>query len=134
NLEKGELPIWQTWLAAPLVAEPMLSAVTGKLTAVTASGGMFRGALADLKPLGMPWGSVLAIDSSRLSKPLCSLLPLPGEMFAMTSGANTAQIVIYDPKEQDKQFRWLLSPREMAVAPGTFAGGLLTACANGQVF
>ena len=52
----------------------------------------------------------------------------------MTSGADTTQIVIYDPKEQDKQFRWLLSPREMSARPGLFAGGLLTACVNGQVF
>ena len=95
---------------------------------------MFRAPPDGLKPLGKPWEPVLAIDSSRLTKPLCSLLPLPGEMFAMTSGADTTQIVIYDPKEQDKQFRWLLSPREMSAAPGAFAGGLLTACVNGQVF
>jgi len=133
NPEKGE-PVWQTWLAAPLVAEPMLDAVSGKLIAVSASGGMFRGPLADLKPLAKPWESVLAIDARSLSKPLCSLLPLPGEMFAMTSGANTAQIVIYDPKEQDKQFRGLLCPREMSSPPGSFAGGLLAACVNGQVF
>ena len=63
------------------------------------------------------------VISSRLTKPLCSLLPLPGEMFAMTSGADTTQIVIYDPKEQDKQFRWLLSPQEMSVAPGPLPAG-----------
>jgi len=127
-------PIWQTWLAAPLVAEPTLSGVSGKLTAVSASGGMFRGPPADLKPWGKPWETVLAIDSSRLSRPLCSLLPLPGEMFAMTSGASTTQIVIYDPKEQDKHFRWLLCQREMSAPPGAFAGGLLTPCVDGEVF
>ena len=52
----------------------------------------------------------------------------------MTSGADTTQIVIYDPQQQDKQFRWLRSPREMSVAPGAFAGGVLTPCVNGQVF
>ena len=132
DLVKNDV-VWQTWLAAPLVAEPTLASVSGKLTAVTASGGVFR-SLLDGKPLGKPWEPVLAIDSSRLTKPLCSLLPLPGERFAMTSGAGTTQIVIYDPKEQDQQFRWLLSPREMAVGPEAFAGGLLTACVNGQVF
>ena len=125
--------VWQTWLAAPLVAAPTLGRESGKLTAVTASGGVFRSLLAG-KPLDKPWEPVLAIDASRLTKPLCSLLPLPGEMFAMTGGADTSQIVIYDPKEQDKQFRWLLCPREMSVRPGIFAGGLLTACDNGQVF
>ena len=99
--------VWQTWLAAPLVSEPALGAVSGKLTAVTQSGGMFRASLDGLKPLGTPWEPVLAIDSSRLAKPLCSLLPLPGEMLAMTSGSDTSQILIYDPKEQDKLLRWL---------------------------
>ena len=133
DLKRNEA-VWQTWVAAPLAAEPTLAPVSGKLTVATASGGMFRAPLDGLKPQGKAWEPILTIDSSRLTKPLCSLLPLPGEMFAMTSGAETTQIVIYDPKEQDKQFRWMLSPREMSVAPGLFAGGLLTACVNGQVF
>ena len=133
DLQKNEA-VWQTWLAAPLAAEPTLGSLSGKLIAVTASGGVFRAPSADLKPLEKPWQPVLTIDSSRLAKPLCSLLPLRGEIFAMTSGADTTQIVIYDPREQDRQFRWLLSPRDMSVAPGAFAGGLLAACRNGQVF
>jgi hypothetical protein len=133
DLKKNEA-VWQTWLAAPLAAEPVLGSLSGKLTVVTASGGMFRELPEGLKPLGRSWEPVLAIDASGLTKPLCSLLSLPGEMFAMTSGADTTQIVIYDPQEQDKLFRLVLSPREMAAAPGAFAGGLLTACVNGQVF
>ena len=133
DLKKGEA-VWQTWLAAPLVAEPMLGPVSHKLTAITASGGMFLGPQQGLKPGEKPWEPVLAIDSNRLTKPICSLLPLPGEMYAMTSGADTRQIAVYDPQEQDKQFRWLLSPQKIAVGPGAFAGGLLTACINGQVF
>ncbi len=132
DLKQNEA-VWQTWVAAPLAAEPTLGSVSGKLTAATASGGMFRAAMDELKPQAKPWEPVLTIDSNRLDKPLCSLLPLPGEMFAMTSGADTRQIVIYDPKEQDKQFRWTVSPCEMSVAPAAFAGGLLTACVDGQV-
>ncbi len=131
--EKGE-PVWRTWLAAPLAAEPALGPVSGKLTAVTASGGVIRGLPDGLMPAGKPWEPILAIDSSRLRKPLVSMLPLAGERFAISSGAETRQIAIYDPKEQDRQFRWLLSPQEMSAAPGAFAGGLLTACVNGQVF
>ena len=133
DLKKNEA-VWQTWLAAPLAAEPVLGSVSGKLTVVTASGGIFREPPDGLKPQGKPWDPVLAIDSSRLTKPLCSLLSLPGEVFAMTSGADTTQIMIYDPQEQDKLFRFVLSPHEMAAVPGAFAGGLLTACVNGQVF
>jgi outer membrane protein assembly factor BamB len=142
NLDKldDQDSAWQTWVAAPLVAEPTLGAASGKLTAVTASGGMFRGSPAALPPPEgtkaaiAPWEPVLTVDSGRLSKPLASLLPLPGEMFAMTSGADTNQIVIYDPREQDKQFRRLLSPKEMSVGPGAFAHGLLVPCVDGEVF
>jgi outer membrane protein assembly factor BamB len=133
DLAKNEAR-WQTWLAAPLAAEPVPVPISGKLTVVTASGGMFRAAPDDLKPAARPWDPILAVETSSLTRPLCSLLPLPGGRYAMTSGADTRQIVIYDPKEQDKQFRWLLCPREMSVPPVAFAGGLLTACVNGQVF
>ena len=115
------------------MTEPTLAPVSGKLTAVTVSGGMFRASPDRLRPAGKPWDPLLEIDASRLAKPLCSLLPLPGERFAMTSGPDTTQIVMYDPKEQDRQFRRLLCPHEMSAGPGDFAGGLLTPCVNGQV-
>jgi outer membrane protein assembly factor BamB len=138
--DKNEF-IWQTWIAAPLAAEPTLGSPSGKLTIVTASGGMFRVPPEELqrsnsiKPPAAPWEPILTVDPSQLVKPLGSLLPLSGEMFAMTSGAHARQIVIYDPKEQDKHFRFLLTPSkmEMSVAPGLFAGGLLTPCENGQI-
>ena len=56
DLVKNEA-VWQTWLAAPLVAEPTLGPVSGKLTAVTASGGVFRGRPTGLKPLGQALGT-----------------------------------------------------------------------------
>jgi outer membrane protein assembly factor BamB len=128
------MPVWQTWLASPLVAEPLLGKDSGKLTAVTKNGGLFRAPPDALKPSEKPWEPLLAIDSSRLTKSLGSLLPLGGERFALTSGAATTQIVIYDPQEQDRQFRRLVSPQEMSAAPGAFGGGLLAPCVNGQVF
>ncbi len=148
DLEKNEA-VWQTWLAAPLVGEPMCDPVSGKLIAITSSGGMFRLPLDGLRPAGKPleepdkpperpaprpWEPVLTVDLNRLGRPLRTLLPLGGGTFAMTGGADSTQIVLYDPKEQDKQFRWLLCPRAMSAGPGAFAGGLLTACRNGQVF
>ena len=52
----------------------------------------------------------------------------------MTSGADTTQIVIYDPKEQDKQLALAAESARDVGGAGAFAGGLLTACVNGQVF
>ncbi len=125
--------VWQTWLAAPLAAAPTVGSISGKLTAVTASGGMFRLAPADLKPAARPAEPVLCIQSARLSKPLSSLLPLAEERFAISGGAETTSIAIYDPQEQDRQFRWLVTPASLAAAPASFAGGVLAPCVDGQV-
>ncbi len=126
-------PIWQTWVAAPLASEPLVDAASGKFTAITASGGMFRLALDDLregKPVPKP---LLAIEPGKLAKPIAAATQLDGGMFAMTAGAGTKPIVVYDPKEDDKRFRFLLSPGEMASAPCAFGGGVLVPCINGQV-
>ena len=132
NLATNE-PVWQTWLAAPLAAAPTIGSVTGKLTAVTASGGMFRLPPEAIRAGARPAEPIVTVEASRLSKPLCSLLALPGERFAISSGAGTTPIAIYDPQDQERQFRWLVSPHELAAAPASFAGGVMAACANGEV-
>jgi outer membrane protein assembly factor BamB len=131
--EKTE-PVWQTWLAAPLAAAPTIGSASGKLTAVTASGGMFRLAPADLRPTARPAEPVLSVPSARLSKPLNSLVSLPEERYAISSGAETTSIAVYDPQEQDRYFRWLATPHELSAAPASFAGGVLAPCLNGQIF
>jgi outer membrane protein assembly factor BamB len=126
-------PAWQTWLAAPLAAAPMVGSTTGKLTVVTASGGMFRLPPVDLRRGARPAEPTVCVEAARLGKPLSSLLALPDERFAISSGAGTSPIAIYDPQEQERQFRWLISPHELAAAPASFAGGVLAASVNGQV-
>jgi len=94
---------------------------------------MFRLSPDDLaadKPVPEP---LLAIEATKLNKPLSAVIQLPGGLIAMTSGQGTKPIVVYDPQEQDKRFRFLLSPGDMASAPGAFAGGVLVPCINGQV-
>ena len=126
-------PVWRTWVAAPLAAEPLAGPASGKLTAVTVSGGMFRMPPAELRPHAAPADPVLSVEAARLTGPLRSLLALPAERFAMSSGKGSRQIVVYDPQEQDRRFRWLVSPSELAAPPAAFAGGLFAPCLNGQV-
>jgi outer membrane protein assembly factor BamB len=126
-------PVWQTWLAAPLAAAPTVGSITGKLTTVTASGGMFRMTPAELRKGARPADPIVAVEASQLGKPLSSVLALPEERFAISSGAGTTPIAIYDPQEQERQFRWLVSPHELAAAPASFAGGVMAACTNGEV-
>ena len=84
-------------------------------------------------PHARPAEPIVAVEASRLGKPLSSLLVLPDEKFAISSGAGTTPIAIYDPQEQERQFRWLVSPHELAAAPALFAGGVMAACSNGEV-
>jgi hypothetical protein len=111
----------------------MVGSITGKLTVVTASGGMFRLPPAELRAGARPAEPIVTVEASRLGKPLSSLLALPEERFAISSGAGTTPIAIYDPQEQERQFRWLVSPHELAAAPASFAGGVMAACADGEV-
>jgi outer membrane protein assembly factor BamB len=156
-------PIWQTWLAAPLVGEPLADPKSGSLVAVTASGGMFRFQASALEgkgtgPIpatpakrGPPEGRsgeldlspsfsattdqpVLAIEAGKIPQGVRTLTPLADGMFAMTTGPGSSPIVLYDPREQEKRFRWLLSPEPMAAPPLGLAGGILVASQSGGVF
>ena len=122
DLAKHEA-VWQTWLAAPLAGELAVGADANKnsgqlITAVTASGGVFRAALDGLKPGCPPWEPLAAIDASMLAKPLRSLLPLPGGMYALTGGADTRDIWLYDPKVGDEPFHFMQCERHVDRAGG----------------
>ena len=134
---KERASLAEPWLAALLaLTAPELGSVSGKLTAVTASGGMFRMLPAGLRPGGAPADPVLTVGAARLTKPLSSLLALcSGERYAMTSGAG------YDANRDLRSARAgqaiplaALSPRELSAPPGAFAGGVLAPGVNGQVF
>jgi outer membrane protein assembly factor BamB len=133
DLAKNE-PVWETWLAAPLTAAPTIGANSGKLTLMTASGGMFRLPPTALRLGAPPVEPIACVEPARVSKPFTSLIPLSEERFAISGGAETKSIAVYDPQAEEKRFRWLVSPQELAAGPAAFAGGVLAACANGQVF
>ena len=127
-------PVWQTWLAAPLAGEPLTDTPSGPLTAVTASGGVFRFPPASFQgdaPADQP---ILAVESAQLIRGLRDCTPLGGGRFALTMGPGPGPIVLYDPAEHDKRFRLLVAPEPMASAPLALAGGLLLPSTTGNVF
>jgi outer membrane protein assembly factor BamB/tetratricopeptide (TPR) repeat protein len=127
-------PVWQTWLAASLAGEPLTDAPSGSLTAVTASGGVFRFPPASFQGNAPADQPVLAIEAAKLIRSVQDCTPLGGGRFALTMGSGSRPIVFYDPAEHDKRFRWLVAPEPMASAPLALAGGLLVASATGNVF
>ena len=127
-------PIWQTEVAAPLPADPLLPGPEGKLTVVTASAAMFRIDVRGLSHESIVDRPLLTVIRGELSRPVASVVPMPGRLFAMIPAGEPNQIVLFDPKEEQRRFRWLLVPDSvMACPPIAWAGGLLAPCKNGQV-
>ena len=127
-------PTWQTEVAAPLPADPLLPGPEGKLTVVTAGAAMFRIDVRGLANESIVDRPLLAVIRGELARPVASVVPMPGRMFAMIPEGEPDQIVLFDPKEEQRRFRWLLVPDSvMACPPIAWAGGLLAPCKNGRV-
>ena len=127
-------PTWQTEVAAPLPADALLPGPDGKLTVVTASAAMFRIDVRGLAGDSIVDRPLLRVIRGELSRPVAGVVPMPGRLFAMIPGGEPNQIVLFDPKEEQRRFRWLLVPDSvMACPPIAFAGGLLAPLQNGQV-
>jgi outer membrane protein assembly factor BamB len=126
------LPIWQTHLAVPLATEPMLDPA-GTLTAVTAIGGMYR--------LGGHWKAdavenqpaPTAEPGKVALHPVRDIIPMPGGMLAMTLGPGSDEIMLYDPLERQKRFRWLPVRGKLSSTALAWQGGLLVPCQDGTV-
>jgi outer membrane protein assembly factor BamB len=126
---------WQTRVAVPLPSEPLPTVAEGKITALTAMGAMFRLDAAGLRGETIADQPALVIPAGKLLRPIRSVIPLSGGMFAMTSGAESSEIILFDPQEQPPRFRSLMVPSgTMACAPIALSGGLLAPCSNGQVY
>ena len=130
--DKGQ-PYWQTCLAAPLATEPTVDPGTGKITVVTALGGVFQldaGALtgntvAD-EPVAAPW--------AELSRPAAAVARFSGDRLALTCGGGCDQVAVLDPGDPRKQLRGWLLPGALSCPPIAFAGGLLAPSEVGQVY
>ena len=93
--EGGLDHFWETELAAPLAAEPLL-ARDGNLFAVTARGTVFK-----IEPAQLAKGVLsqpTAVPSPILfPAPVRHVAPLPGGRLAISSGKGSKQVGIYDP-------------------------------------
>ena len=131
--EGGLDHFWETELAAPLAAEPLLSR-ENNLFAVTARGTVFKiepGQLAKgvlSQPTAVP-GLTL------FPAPVRCVVPLPGGLLAISSGKGSKQVGIYDPNNAPTKVGPLTVPdgHELACPPVALDGGVLLADRAGQV-
>jgi len=125
-------PYWETQLAVPLAADPIVDASGGAVTAVTAAASLFR--LTDV-PAGKTVvnGPAVALDPALVPQPVANVVPLAGGLLALSAGKGSRQIAVYDPETKDR-FRQLSLPDSLACRPIAFAGGLLAPSTIGGVF
>ncbi len=131
--------LWETHLAAPLAAQPMVDPAGSKITAVSSLGGVYQVDAAGLKgerildqPAPSDGGTQIAPPLER--QPVGHVIRFDGGLLAMTAGKGSDRIAVFDPGRQQERFRWLQLPDVLACPPIAFAGGLLAPCKVGQVY
>jgi outer membrane protein assembly factor BamB len=130
SAERGT-PYWQTTLAAPLAAEPLVDAERGKVTLAGATGGIFQldahdlgaAAVAEAAPLPPPG----------LRRPLSAMTRCGGSL-VLSGGAGSELVLVADLAEPGRPPRTWCLPGPLSCPPVAFAGGLLAPAAVGQVY
>ena len=107
----GQEAIWQVEVAAPLADELLCDAAEKRLTAVTALGALFQIDVAKFRGAEILDRPTLAIPAGKLVRPVRCVVPLGEGRFVMTFGGDSNQIIAFDPQEEEKRFRWLITPR-----------------------
>lgn len=137
--------LWETHLAAPLAAEPIVDPAGSKITAVSSLGGVYRVDAAGLKaqrvldqpdmaPQPAPSNGETQSAPPLERQPVGHVIRFDGGLLAMTAGEGSDRIAVFDPGQQQERFRWLQLPDTLACPPIAFAGGLLAPCKVGQVY
>jgi len=138
-------PFWETYLAAPLAAEPRVDAQSGQITAVTSIGAIFHIPTADLESPSTGGASntpqrwsvrdqpTVALKPTEVPPPVTDVVVLRDRLLVMAAGTGQTRLPVFDPEEAHR-FRWLFLPSAMGGHPIAFADGLLIPCEVGQVF
>ncbi len=120
SVERGT-PYWQTTLAAPPAAAPLVDAERGKVTLATALGGIYPldagnlAAAADAAPLPPPG----------LRRPLGATALCDGGRLVLSGGAGSDQVLVAELAQPGRPPRTWCLPGPLSCPPLAFAGGLL---------
>jgi outer membrane protein assembly factor BamB len=125
----GGTPYWQTSLAAPLAAEPLVDADGGKVTLAGALGGIFQ---LDAHDLGAAAAEAAPLASPGLHQPMTAATRCGGSL-VLSGGAGSEEVLVADLAEPGRPPRMWCLPGPLSCPPVAFAGGLLAPAAAGQV-
>jgi outer membrane protein assembly factor BamB len=135
-------PFWETHLAAPLAAEPIVDQETGQVTAVTAIGAIFQLPSDGLEAEAAHDQPTIALKPAEVPDPVTDVLLVQDRVLVMVASKGrrsaapsygASQLPVFDPREPER-FRWLFLPDVLAGPPTVFADGVLAPCEVGQVF
>ena len=126
-------PYWETHLAAPLAAEPIVDAQAGQITAVTSIGAIFQLPANSLEGPVAHDQPTVALKPAELNGPVTDVFQVQDRLLVMAAGTGAKQLPVYDPQEGNR-FRWLFLPGALGGRPIPFADGLIVPCEVGQVF
>ncbi|HUT91306.1 MAG TPA: PQQ-binding-like beta-propeller repeat protein [Thermoguttaceae bacterium] len=126
-------PYWETHLAAPLAAEPIVDAQAGQITAVTSIGAVFQLPTDGLEGPVAHDQPTVALKPAELNGPVTDVFQVQNRLLVMAAGTGAKQLPVYDPQEGNR-FRWLFLPGALGGRPIPFADGLIVPCEVGQVF
>jgi len=139
DMEEGRR-FWQTNLSAPLAAQPRIDnqqdtdKQKNTLTAVTSCGGMYKIDASTLKGQTVVDRPTLAVEMAELGRGLVDAIDLGANRLALSTGAGSKHVIVFDPSQTKKRFLRCATPFPLACPPVGFGNGLLAPCQVGQVF
>ncbi|NQT40133.1 MAG: PQQ-binding-like beta-propeller repeat protein [Planctomycetes bacterium] len=134
DMDEGE-QLWETLVGAPLAGSPLVEADSQRITAVTAAGGLYRIADAQLTQAAILDQPTIAVPPTEVRRSLTDMCELEDGHLAVSSGKGAEVIARFDagaaqPRQSSGQLD-LVDP--LACSPLPFDSGLLAATTKGQI-
>ncbi len=125
---------WETQLATPLAAQPLVDREDESLLAVTATGTVFRLGAAELQGDSMIDRGIASLDSMELEGPVRNILLVSTGVLAVSGDAGSKHVFAIDLKRPQPRFNRLALPDPLGGRPIALGGGILVPTNLGQVF
>ncbi|MHB1037177.1 MAG: outer membrane protein assembly factor BamB family protein [Pirellulales bacterium] len=125
---------WETRLAVPLAGEPQADAAGGKLTAITATGGLFVLDAASLAVKSLQDQPAAVIPPAELGRSLASAIVLGDGLIVASAASGTDHLARCDSGSPRPEWRRIALTDKLACRPAAMAGGLAVPGLSGRVF
>lgn len=130
SMDEGQA-IWETYLGAPLASEPIAQPESGRITAITSAGGVYRIDAAGMKGTSILDPPAASMNPAELKSPVRCAGLQQGMLAFASPGAK--RIASLDLRAEKDALRMLLLPDPLGSLPWPLAGGIVAPLSTGQV-